>query len=88
MSPTSNNNDVPISYILPLSEKVEGSYLYAVPFVSGMRTFDFELSFRFTSSQFNASTNELKLSVHTIYKTYPLELLSVSYLIFSMASDL
>lgn len=53
-----------------------------------MRTYDQDLLLSFVDSSFNVSVGRLEVMLETRYRKYPLEFLSISYLIFDMSSDL
>ena len=57
-----------------------------MPFINGLRTEDESLAIAFNRSTFNSTSRILTLTLKIHYQTYPLEFLSVSYLIFHMAA--
>lgn len=73
---------------LPHKLNASSDYLYAIPFISGLRTFDQNLNCSFVSSFFNSSQGILYVDLLISYQKYPLESLYISYLIFNMQSDL
>jgi hypothetical protein len=83
-----NGSSASIHHHLPHPWTQSADFVYAIPFVSGIRTFDQNLNFSFEEATFDAAANVLSIVVMTSYKKYPLEGLTISYLIFNMASDL
>jgi hypothetical protein len=63
-------------------------YLYVIPFIRGLRTFDLLTTFSFTSAKFTPANNTLSVTLNISYVKAPLETLYLSYLIFNMDSDL
>ena len=88
LSAQSNGSSIRVHEHLPHKLNVSSDYLYAIPFISGLRTFDQNLNCSFVSSFFNSSLGILYVDLMISYQKYPLESLYISYLIFNMESDL
>jgi hypothetical protein len=67
---------------------VTSDYLYSLPFISGIRTFETNLNFSFTSSHFNHTIRALDVDFFIGSSKFPIETLYISYFIFNIASDL
>ena len=82
------NTSLSIRYHLSNAPNATSDYLYSLPFISGIRTFETNLNFSFTSSHFNNSIKALDVEVEIGSSKFPIETLYISYFIFNIASDL
>lgn len=59
-----------------------------IPFVSGLRTFEKDFSFKFLGRRFNPKTKQLDLIIKTSFQLYPIEFVSISFLLFHNRHEL
>jgi hypothetical protein len=71
---------------VPTKSGLNTTYAYSVPFISGMITYDLALKLEFTDCEYISSNSRLNVTLFTRYTKFPLEFLSISYIIFNMAS--
>lgn len=72
LSAQTNGSSVRVHEHLPHKLNVSSDYLYAIPFISGLRTFDQNLNCSFVSSSFNSSQGILYVDLMISYLKYPL----------------
>jgi hypothetical protein len=80
----SNNKEVTLTYILLYKKGLSNGQIHPMPFVAGMKTQDTNLDFQFTSADFDKDTSELRYTVLVSYDIYPLEFLSISFMVFDL----
>lgn len=83
---TSVNNRV--HYHLPHEWNASKDYIYALPFISGIKTLDNSLNLAFTDASFDPSLNVLYVNFDSSMMESPIEVLYLSYMVFTMNSEL
>lgn len=86
-APTSNSL-VTLRHHKAHSINASSEYLYVIPFIRGLRTFDLFVNFSFSSARYNPANDSLTISLKVSSPKTPIETLYLSYLIFDMESDL
>ncbi len=62
-----------ITYSLPNKMNAStGGYLYSMPFISGLRTYDLTTNFTFSSTSYDSSKNILSIDLLISYTKSPL----------------
>jgi len=88
IDPSFNNTSVSVVRTISVPDNLSQNHYFTMPFINGLRTYDESLTLAFTTSTFNSTSKQLNFTIKIQYQVFPLEFLSVSYLIFHMAAEL